>query len=93
MGSGVGLLGLTCLKLNQSLKHFVFTDSHNLVLEKINKNLNYNKIEPNRTSVLQLDWTIDLNEQLNNLENIHSIVSNLDFILATGNYFLWLLVQ
>ena len=44
LGSGVGLLGLHCLKTKR-IKHYTFTDCHDMVLKQIETNvlLNYDK--------------------------------------------------
>ncbi len=81
LGAGVGLLGLTCLK--SGVKHYAFSDSHRLVLDQLEKNLVYNEVDSERASAVQLDWTIDLREQEDVVNNQNLL--NLDLILATGN--------
>ena len=87
LGSGVGLLGLSCLLLRLSpalVRHFVFTDSHALVLEQIARNLQWNRATTARSSLCELDWRVALSEQ----EVIRNeSLSDLDLILASGKRF------
>jgi hypothetical protein len=86
LGSGVGLLGLMCLKF-KNLKSFAFSDSHSLVLKQIENNLNLNtdkqsnKVFENSLSSIsvdRIDWTDINGDEFIGKENI-------DLIIATGN--------
>jgi tRNA1(Val) A37 N6-methylase TrmN6 len=85
LGSGVGLLGLMCLKFKK-LKSFVFSDSHVLVIKQIKNNLDLNtekhsnKIfenDLNSISVDRIDWTDINGDECTGKEDI-------DLIIATG---------
>ena len=56
LGSGVGLLGLMCLKFKK-LKSYFFSDSHLLVLKQIENNLKLNTDEENNKV---LEFMVDL---------------------------------
>lgn len=79
LGSGVGLLGLTCLKL-LNCKEFIFTDSHDLVLEQINKNILLNTPENHlKAHVYELNWQEPQSSKLND-----EVLSQIDLLLASG---------
>jgi protein-lysine N-methyltransferase EEF2KMT len=66
-------------------KHYIFSDSHQLVLEKIKKNINYNISNVNDVSVECLDWCQldDINDSIKNNLNFLCI----DYIVATDIIF------
>ncbi len=66
-----------------TVKHYIFTDSHQLVLQQLNKNLAYNEIDSEKkVSLCQLDWCCDLEEQEDLMNNKY--LKDLDLILASG---------
>ena len=89
MGSGVGFLGLQCLKLG-TLRHFAYTDCHSKVLHQIERNvlLNYDEKQVNGLnsknheenkliSIFELNW-LDFDKSKYRINN------NIDLIIATG---------
>lgn len=55
LGSGIGLTGISILKLNLASK-FIFTDHHESVLDKLALNLKQNGITKEKYEVRRLDW-------------------------------------
>jgi len=93
LGAGLGLLGLKCVQTGKP-KHFVFTDSHTLVLNQLEKNVLYNfeknsistqisrlNFDTKIISLTRLDWT-DYTE----CELFTQLDDNLniDLIIASG---------
>lgn len=84
LGSGVGLLGFYCLN-NGSIRRFMFTDSHELVLKQIKSNCAYNQVDHeterngSKASVHTLNWSEPDESDLFENENLPRV----DFILAT----------
>lgn len=99
LGAGLGLLGLNCVHKGKP-KHFVFTDSHSLVLNQLEKNVLYNfekdvistqtnkhNFDSKIISLIRLDWT-----DYTDCELFTQFDDNLDIelIIASGIYFMFL---
>lgn len=89
LGTGLGLLGLNCLKLKP--KQYIFTDSHVEVMSQLKKNLAYNydetkigtsgSYDEEKPIVLdRLDWC-----DLSDCDLLKKKIS-IDFILASGKF-------
>lgn len=81
LGCGLGLLGLNCLKICKP-KKYIFTDSHQKVLNQLKSNISYNyksneQETQNLIEIERLDWT--------DLDNCEFLKENdIDIILASG---------
>jgi hypothetical protein len=93
LGAGLGLLGLSCL-ITGKPKHFVFTDSHSLVLNQLENNVLYNfekdsisrqinrqEFENKKITLVRLDWTDYTDCELFTKLNGNL---NIDLIIASG---------
>lgn len=86
LGTGLGLLGLNCLKLKP--KQYIFTDFHYEVLNQLKRNLCYNYNESNIATVYDKDKDIIVDRldwcNLDECELLNKNKLFVDLILASG---------
>ena len=56
LGSGIGYLGISCLKHIKSFSKWIFTDHSDAVLQILNENIAVNGVEENKYHLQNLDW-------------------------------------
>ena len=57
LGSGIGYLGISCLKHTNMFSKWIFTDHSDAVLDSLRNNIALNDIEDDKYQVQHLDWT------------------------------------